>query len=179
MSEIIDHLMRGALAARKDHRPADAKRLLLDAVDLCRKDEDRKKLPIALTALGEAERDLHHLDLAQQYYEEAAAIYRTDGPPLRFAHTIRHIGDIHLQAGQHALAEPCYKAALAIYRKYADAPPLDVANTLRGMAILKTEVGENRVASVLWQEAGDLYASVNVEAGVQESKRRIALLAQG
>jgi tetratricopeptide (TPR) repeat protein len=178
MSEIIDQLLRGAYAARQDHRPADAKRLLIDAVELCREAEDRERLPVALTALGQAERALHRLEAARQHYEEAAAIYRADGPALRFAHTVRHIGDIHLESGQLALAEPLYKTALDLYRKHREAPPLDVANMLRSMAILKGELGETRVARLLWEEAGALYASVNVEAGVEESKRRIAILSQ-
>ena len=178
MSEIIDHLLRGAFAARKDHRPADAKRLLVDAVELCRKNDDPERLPVALAALGQAERDLHRSDAALRHFEEAAALFKSNGPVLRFAHTVRHIGDIHLESRQHTLAEGCYKTALDLYRKHPDAAPLDVANALRGMALLKGELGENRIARALWQEAGDLYASVNVEAGVEESKRRIAILSQ-
>jgi tetratricopeptide (TPR) repeat protein len=176
MLQVIEQLLHGAQTARQDHRPADARRLLIEAVELCRKEADRAHLAVALTALGQAERDLHQLDAALHHYEEAAAIYRADGPPLRLAHTIRHLGDIHLQAGHHAHAEPCYLAALDIYRRHPETGALDLANLLRGYAILKAGDGEKEAAKGLWEEAGALYAEVGVEAGVQESERRIAEL---
>src|SRR6185312_15703655 len=95
---------------------------------------------------------------------------------LKLAHTIRHIGDIHRHEGRTEPAESCYQEALAIYRAHAETPPLDLANALRGFALLKESLGASQEARALWEEAGKLYASVNVEAGVIESERRMALL---
>jgi tetratricopeptide (TPR) repeat protein len=133
-------------------------------------------LALALKGLGQIERDLHHGDAALQHYEEAAEIYRAESDPLKLAHTVRHVGDIHQDAGRLKLAEPCYREALAIYRAHAETPPLDLANAIRSLALLKSNTGEAAQARALWEEARNLYAMVNVEAGVQESSRRIALL---
>jgi hypothetical protein len=53
-----------------------------------------------------------------------------------------------------------------------------LANAIRGLAILLDDSGEADEARALWQEARELYASVNVEAGVAESSRRLAKLAE-
>ena len=54
----------------------------------------------------------------------------------------------------------------------------DLANAIRPLAILKFDAGETNEARSLWEETRKLYAAVNVEAGVTESSRRLALLAQ-
>jgi tetratricopeptide (TPR) repeat protein len=149
---------------------------MIEAVALARKAQDPLQLAKTLTALGQIERDLHHADEALRNYEEAAAIYRVANVPLKLAHTVRHVGDIHQDEGQLKLAGPCYQKALEIYRAHAETPPLDLANAIRGFALLKEAVGEKQEAKALWEEAGKLYASVNVEAGVAESERRVALL---
>lgn len=176
MSEASDKLVQQALQARREHRLADAKRDLVEAVDICRKAGVRVDLAEALTGLGQIERDLHHSEAARESYEEAAAIYRAEGDVLRIAHTVRHLGDIHREEGRPDLAEPCYREALDLYRGHERTPPLDLANAIRGLAILKDEADEAEVARLLWEEARELYTSVNVEAGVAESSRRLARL---
>jgi tetratricopeptide (TPR) repeat protein len=176
MNDKIDRLMQQALEARRENRLDDAKRGLVEAVSLCREAAAPGKLAKALAGLGQAERDLHHNDAALRHYEEAAALYRMEGDPLKIAHTIRHVADIHRHEGNHRLAEGGYDEALRIYREQAETPPLDLANALRGSALLKESMGEIRQAREQWQEAGELYAEVRVEAGVAESKRRVELL---
>lgn len=175
MPSAIDNLLVLARHARFEN-PQSARRDLVEAVALARRDQDPLQLAKTLTALGQIERDLHHSDEALQHYEEVADIYRTVDIPLTLAHAIRHIGDIHQEAGDLKLAEPRYVEALKIYRTHAETPPLDLANTIRGLALLKEALGEKQEAKALWEEAGKLYASVNVEAGVKESSRRLALL---
>jgi tetratricopeptide (TPR) repeat protein len=179
MSDATDKLLRDATQARREDRHADAKRILVEAVDICRKSESRSELAKALTDLGQIERDLHNNKAALAYYEEALAIYRTEGDALKVAHTVRHVGDIHQHQGHRELAEPCYREALKIYRNQERTPPLDLANAIRGLAILTFDAGEAEEAKLLWQEARDLYAGVNVAAGVAESTRRLALLEPG
>jgi hypothetical protein len=53
-----------------------------------------------------------------------------------------------------------------------------LANAIRGLAILKHDSGAVGQAKLLWTEARDLYAIVNVNEGVAESSRRLALLSQ-
>jgi hypothetical protein len=52
-----------------------------------------------------------------------------------------------------------------------------LANAVRSLAVLKGEAPEIEEATRLWQEAHDLYATVNVAAGVAESAARLAILA--
>jgi tetratricopeptide (TPR) repeat protein len=177
MPETAENLIQQALRARREHRLEDAKRDLVAAVALCRK-AGGQNLARALTALGQIERDQGQNDAALRHYEEAVTIYRAAGEPLKLAHTIRHVADILRESGRAELAEPRYDEALALYRKHPETPPLDLANAIRGWALLKSDSRENESAKALWQEARELYAAVNVEAGVEESKRRLAMLAK-
>lgn len=150
--------------------------MLEDALAICRKNDDPDTLARALTALGQIERDMENTQCALKLYQEAVAIYHARSDMLRLAHTVRHVGDIYSEDGQFAPAELCYRDALEMYRTNPDTPPLDLANTLRGFAILNEKTGRGEEARQLWIEARDFYESVNVEAGVAESKRRLAQL---
>jgi len=108
----------------------------------------------------------------------AVAGLRKVDDPLRFAHAVRHLGDAYYYAGRASRAEPCYVEALSIYRRHEDRRPLDLANSIRSFAVLKDEVGATAEAERLWQEAHDLYVSLNVSAGIAESAARLALLAR-
>ena len=108
----------------------------------------------------------------------AVASLRKVDDPLRLAHTVRHLGDAYYYAGRWSLAEPCYLEALSIYRRYENRRPLDLANAIRSFAVLKDEVGAAAEAELLWQEAHDLYLTLDVSAGIAESAARLALLAQ-
>jgi tetratricopeptide (TPR) repeat protein len=173
-----DELIQRGLTARRENRPADAHRDFSQAVEICRKINDELTLAKALAGLGQIERDLQHHGVACRYYEESTAIYRTHGDVLKLAHTVRHLGDIYRHEKRKEEAEHCYDEALNLYRHHDLTPPLDLANAIRGLAILKDDAGENEEARSLWQEARDLYAAVNVEAGVTESSRRLARLEQ-
>jgi tetratricopeptide (TPR) repeat protein len=178
MADASETLLSRGYEARREHRLADAREIFATAVEHYRKTGEQNLLAQSLTGKGQIERDLHHGDAALRLYEEAVAIYRSLDDPLRLAHTIRHLGDILRHEQQHAPAEACYSEALQIYRLHAETPPLDLANALRGFALLKDSNGDTAAAASLWREAGNLYATVNVQAGVDESKRQLALLAQ-
>ena len=177
MADAPETLLAQAWQARRENRLADAERILLEAVELCRA-AGGVPLANALTALGQIERDRGRRDAARQYYEEAVAIHRVESDPLKVAHTVRHLGDVNREDGRLDLAEPCYGEALALYRADSRTRPLDLANTLRGYAILKERTGDHDAARRLWEEAGQLYAAVNVQAGVDESSATLARLAR-
>jgi tetratricopeptide (TPR) repeat protein len=177
MSDEAERLIEQALQARRETRPEDANRSLVEAIEMCRRSESSDVLARALTGLGQIERDLNHSTAALEHYEEAAAIYRSQKNPLRLAHTVRHVGDIHRHERRYELAAPCYEEALAIYRVQGETSQLDLANALRGFAILKEETGDPAGARLAWQEAKELYAAANVKAGVVESAKRIEELA--
>lgn len=87
---------------------------------------------------------------------------------------MRHLGDLHHDAGRTGLAEPCYHEALALYRGHPHTPPLELANAIRSLAILKGDAGETAMARRLWQEAHDLYIAVGVTPGVAECDARLS-----
>lgn len=170
-------LLQQAVAARRNHRPDEARRNATEAVRVCRQSGPALELAEALKLLGEIERNLHEPAAALQAYEEAVAIYRVHGHPLRLAHTVRHLGDIHRHEGSLEPARKCYVEALDLYRSHPESAPLDLANAIRGYALQREAAGESAEARSLWQEAKQLYSDVNVEAGVAESTERLAALA--
>ncbi len=170
-------LMQGH-QARREHRLDDAKRIFSEAVEAARLSKDRPWLAQAYTELGRIERDLHEIGAALLHYGEAATIYRRLDEPLRLAHTVRHIGDILSVSGQLEPAGPHFREALEIYRAHPETSPLDLANALRGFALLQEQLGEKQEAVALWREARELYAAVNVQAGVDEGDRRIEHLSR-
>ncbi|HEV7505452.1 MAG TPA: tetratricopeptide repeat protein [Thermoanaerobaculia bacterium] len=131
----------------------------------------------ALRDLGERERRLDPA-AAWEHYEEAVALFRGVDEPQRLAHTVRHLGDVHYEAGRAALAELCFHEALSIYRGHPKTDPLDLANAIRSLAVLKGDTGETEEARCLWREARDLYVAVDVEPGVAECDARLARLAR-
>ena len=172
----VQTLAAQAAAARKEDRLEDAQRDLTRVVEICRREGDEALLARALPALGQIERDLEHTEQALALYTEAAGLHRSLGNVQRLAHTIRHVADIHLDRGEIEQAEPHYKEALDLYGEDERTQPLDFANAIRGMALLREKTGEKQQAKALWENARDLYSAVNVEAGVEESSRRIEAL---
>ena len=69
------------------------------------------------------------------------------------AHTIRHQGDVHMEAARPALTAPLYREALGLYRANPDPPALDFANAIRSLAILEGQTGAPADAIALWREA--------------------------
>jgi hypothetical protein len=67
-----------------------------------------------------------------------------------------------------AEAEPLYLGAAGIYRHLDEKATLDLANTLRGLALVNESAAKMDASKALWQEARELYAKCNVEAGVAE-----------
>jgi tetratricopeptide (TPR) repeat protein len=178
MSTAPDTLLAQGYTARREHRPDDAKKHFTEAIELCRMTNDPNGLAQALAGLGQIERDLHNGAAARSRYEEATALCRTFGHPLALAHTIRHLGDILREQGELAPAEVCYRDALGIYRQEKETPPLDLANAIRGIALLKVRTREVEEAKSFWREAKELYASLQVQAGVDEGVRYLSLLEQ-
>jgi len=165
-----DLLTRAALAKREGHL-TDARRDAAHAAGLLREETPGIELAEALRLLGEVERKLHQDVAARGHYEEAVELCRFHADPLTQAHTIRHLGDVYYETGYPELAEPCYREALDLYRGQVNTPPLELANAIRSMA------GDMEQAKMLWQEARDLYALVNVPEGVKESSSQLARLA--
>jgi hypothetical protein len=134
--------------------------------------QDRAELVVAAAAARREGRSGDAVDLYARAAEEA----RGQGDSLVLAHRLRHIGDIHQDAGRDAEAAPFYAEALALYRSRPDTPALDLANLLRPLAMLKEKAGDRAEAAALWAEAAALYEAAGVEIGAKESARRLAAL---
>jgi tetratricopeptide (TPR) repeat protein len=127
---------------------------------------------------GRQARHENRLSDARAHYAEAAQIYRDQNKPLAYAHTIRHIADMHLDENDLAAAKPLYEEALEIYRSNLETKLLDLANTVRPYALLNEKLGDLETATQLWQEARNLYGSLRIEAGISECENRLAKLRQ-
>jgi tetratricopeptide (TPR) repeat protein len=127
-----------------------------------------------LISKGREERKEHRLSAARAYYAEAAQIYRNEKNPLAYAHTIRHIADMHLDESNYAEAKPLYEEALEIYRSNLDTKLLDLANTVRPYALLNERAGNRDAAMQSWKEARNLYASLRLDVGVDECNAHLA-----
>jgi tetratricopeptide (TPR) repeat protein len=131
--------------------------------------------PEELIAAGYQARTERRPDDALAHYSSSVDLLRTLDEPLRLAHTVRHVGDILRQLGRPEEACGCYYEALAIYRGHGATPPSDLANTIRGYALARGDLHETESAEALWIEARDLYASLDLQAGVDEADRWLRL----
>ena len=142
------------------------------AVAICRDMGAKRELSMALGKLGHV---VEQAEAKLACYVEALAAARECGDAMQIAHAVRHLGDVHRNAGRRADAKDCYDEALNLYRGEA-APTLDVANAVRPMAILKADLGEREEALALWRKARELYATVGIDDGVEEAERWIERL---
>ncbi len=143
------------------------------AVAICRRIGAKRELSMALGKLGHVVEDA---EAKLACYTEAVAAGRECGDAVHLAHAVRHLGDVHRNAGCPADAKCCYDEALSLYRSEASAPTLDVANAVRPMAILQADLGAREQALALWREARGLYATVGIAEGVEEADRWIERL---
>jgi Flp pilus assembly secretin CpaC len=123
-----------------------------------------------LTHAAMALREGHSRD-AMRLCEEAAAAARGSGDTLRLAYVLRHTADINSQLGLINLAAAQITEATHIYREHGSSRPLDLANAIRISAL-----NEERQLVTVWREAKELYASLNVQAGVDEALQHMQRL---
>ena len=179
MTSEAEALIRKGYRASHEGRGHEARELFIGAIAAAERAQDRAASAEAVKGLGKIERDLGEIDASLEHYRESVELLRGLDDPLNLAHTVRHVGDILRESGQLEPAEPCYAEALSLYRGHLKTPVLDLANTLRGYALLRVETGDRESAAAMWQEAGNLYGSLNIEAGVEESRRQVATLSPG
>jgi tetratricopeptide (TPR) repeat protein len=173
MAETFKELFARGYQARKEDRAADSRAIFITGVRGAAEAGDRPSLAEALCGLAQAERDIGNLAAARHHYAEAGVLYRQIGPPARLAYALRHEADVLREESLPAEAEPLYLEAEAIYRQQGEEAALDLANTLRGLALLNESSGRSDAARLLFQQARELYAKCNVEAGVAECNQKL------
>ncbi|MDR6624139.1 GNAT family N-acetyltransferase [Caulobacter segnis] len=114
-----------------------------------------------------------HPDQARDLYAKAADRARAAGVALPLAQALRHLSDLDREAGETQSALAAADEAVALYRASPDATDLDLANALRLSALAREAFGQ--AATDMWREAGALYQDADVEAGVEEARRRLNL----
>lgn len=129
-----------------------------------------------LRRLGESQRRKSGTDGGVAAYEQAVALLRDGGDVIKLAHTIRHLGDVHVEQGRPEAAAPLYDEALALYRGHPSPPRMGLANAIRSQAVLKEQLGRREEAAGLWAEARELYAREGIQEGVDEASRHLARL---
>lgn len=169
-------LIESGWQARREGRHEDAEEALLQAITTSREAGIGNELIRGLKALAHVVRDLGQDERALPLLEEAVALSREEGDIFLIAHTVRHFGDLHREAGRMAEAEQCYHEAISLYRASSNPPPLDFANAVRPAAMLKEAQDNREAARQLWSEARLLYEAAGVQTGVEECERRLSQL---
>jgi tetratricopeptide (TPR) repeat protein len=174
MGETFQELFARGYKARRENRIADSRAIFIQGVRHAAEEGDRPSLAEALCGLGQAERDIGNLEAARLHYAGAATLYREIGPPERLAYAIRHEADVFRKECRPLEAEPLYLEAGSIYRQQGEDAELDLANTLRGLALVSESLAKPDASRAFWQEARQLYAKCNVQAGVAECDEKLS-----
>jgi tetratricopeptide (TPR) repeat protein len=174
MSDALSLIDRSSEARRNGDRAA-ARKLANDAAEMSRTSHDPHGLGAALATLGRLHRDDHDHRAALASYEEAAELARQCGDELALAQRLRHIGDLLTEQGELSRAEQCYDEAGRVFDRLGIGQ-LGQANFHRSIALLREKQGAVGAAADLWVKARALYAATGIDAGVQESDRRLANL---
>ncbi len=171
-----ESLLEQGREEKREHRFKYARSLFRIALRETRESDNLALRAALYEELAYVDRTLGDRETSQQHYRKASEIYRGLDNLLKTAHTMRHAADILREQERRDESAPLYAEALEIYRNHQETPPLDLANAIRGFALLKEAQGDREQAACLWQEAGKLYESTGIDAGIAESKRRIGLL---
>ncbi|MCX6594179.1 MAG: tetratricopeptide repeat protein [Acidobacteria bacterium] len=179
-AEAIEALLHTGYQARREQRPAAAMQAFAQAAELAEAipaPHGTELTALAVTGLGQMERDQGRLDQALSHYQQAAALFRATSNAARLAHTVRHVGDIYRHMEQPTLAGPCYEEALALYRALPETGPGELANALRSWALHQEGRAAAAEVAALWRQTRDLYSAAGIDAGVAECDQHLAALA--
>ena len=174
MSEDAHTLIQRGHAERREDRLDDARQSFAAAVDAARAAGNDRDLVLALKGLGQVERDLGQGGRAIGLYEEAVELCLANEDLGGLAHCLRHLGDLHQDAGGWSQAGEYYLQALALYRRDDSVDPLELANAVRPLALLRGRLGDIDGARALWSEARALYLAAGVAEGAAECDRHLS-----
>ena len=174
--EDTEVLLARAIEARRAGLYGEARDDAEAAESIARHSGGGAELARALKVLAQIDRDQGRPEAARSRYEEAARLHREMDDRLAMAHTVRHLGELHTEAGRLGEADAALTEALDLYRADGGAPKLDVANAVRPMAILREEQDRTDDARRLWSEARALYLDEGIQEGVVECDEHLARL---
>ncbi|ACL94324.2 GNAT family N-acetyltransferase [Caulobacter vibrioides] len=119
-------------------------------------------------------RERGELDPARALYDEALEKARATGETEGLAKALRHVSDMDREAGRLEAALAAAEEAATLYGALGREHRLDLANALRLTALALEALG--RPALQPWREAGDLYAELDIAAGLAEAERHLGLV---
>lgn len=114
-----------------------------------------------------------HPEPARALYAEAVAAARAADDAPRLAKALRHLSDMDREAGQLDAALAAAEEAAALYGALGREAHLDLANALRLTALALEALGRSAIQP--WRDAGDLYAELDIAAGLAEAERHLGL----
>lgn len=126
-----------------------------------------------LLAEAHALRERGEAALARTLYEEALETARAAGDTEALAKALRHVSDLDREAGRAEAALAAAEAAATLYGALGREHRLDLANALRLTALALEAL--DRPALQPWREASDLYAELDIAAGLAEAERHLGL----
>ena len=114
-----------------------------------------------LIAVARAERGAGRFVAALDAQRAAARLLGSTSRNAAYAHALRHVVDILVEAGRPHEATALCTEAIALYRDLPDADPLDVANAVRSAAVHALATGDRQAARLLWMEARERYSALD------------------
>lgn len=164
----VQSLLSKADSARKENRLEEAQKNIVSAIEMSGRISDMGLFIQALNDLARIRRDLGNSASSIAAYQELANLQEKNKDQPGLAHTIRHLGDIHMDEGLYDVAEVYYKKSISIYKTDKQTPSLDHANALRGYALLLIQKDKKKEAVSHWKKAKDLYEKCRIATGVEE-----------
>ena len=169
MIEQIKSVLHRAAHLRRSGESAEAERLYKEAAAQAQADEACERAE-ALTGVAHTRRDAGDRTGAAIYYAEAITLLRTGNDSTQLAHALRHAAEVRSEMKEYGVAGTQIEEALRLYRSLeVDSEPLDLANALRVSAL-----NNERQAQAQWLEAKNLYASQNINEGINEADEHLA-----
>ncbi|MCW8877153.1 MAG: tetratricopeptide repeat protein [Kangiellaceae bacterium] len=149
-----------------------ARKLGLESLSLVKNDELVDFYFQILNILAQIERRQNQIEESINHYLDIVELAKEYQSHLWQAHAFRHIADIKTEHDSLEQAEMYYEKTIAIYQRFGETESLSYANSLRGYALLKTKQ-RNEMVKDLWQQAENIYRSLDIKEGVEECRQQL------
>lgn len=111
-----------------------------------------------LSNIGLAYFNMHSLDLALDYYQQAKALYEKEGSAKDKADILHNIAGIYIRLSRYDSAREIYREVLDVFQQLGDEE--GIARVHGNMGVAYTESGQNQLALHYYQLALRYYKSI-------------------
>ncbi|CAM3943470.1 MULTISPECIES: tetratricopeptide repeat protein [Pseudoalteromonas] len=112
-----------------------------------------------LSNIGLAYFNMHNMELALDYYQQAKTLYEKDGSAQDKADILHNIAGIYIRLSRYDSALEIYREVVDVFQQLGDEE--GVALSYGNMGVAYTESGQNQLALHYYQRALRYYQSVN------------------